>query len=269
MLLSAGLWEHEKQQAICRNNTSDKDCSRIYEYVGHAIIPPIASVITPPRNQKPERDQWRSEQDLKAQWEMARFTLWAAFAAWAGVFVTIVGIFYIRQTLEANRAAVSTAEIAVAVTRETAERQLRAYVHVEKADIFGKIDSDEAPRFQIRFKNYGLTPAHRVSHTCGITLVFGGKPTLKKPEVFKYSDLGPSQGRFTTLYTSDVVWPLMTPGLDGSGTLYLIGEIAYSDVFQMREGSSEGRYTPYRLRVVRAESGNGILLIADEGNEST
>ena len=157
MLLSAGLWEHEKQQAICRNNTSDKDCSRIYEYVGHAIIPPIANVVTPPRNQKPERDQWRSEQDLRAQWEMARFTLWAAFAAWAGVFVTIVGIFYVRQTLEANRAAVKEAEKASAITRESGQAQVRAYVSV--SDFSLSITEERRPIVEFNYMNTGQSPA--------------------------------------------------------------------------------------------------------------
>ena len=120
--------EHEKQQTICRNYTAGQDCSHVYEYVGRAVIAPIAGSVTPRRNQGPKRDEWRSEQDLQAQWDMARFALWGAFAAWAGAFVTGVGIFFVWRTLEANRDAVRQAQRTADIAEEAFRRLERPYL---------------------------------------------------------------------------------------------------------------------------------------------
>lgn len=152
----------------------------------------------------------------------------------------------------------------------TSKQQLRAYVHIEKVDVIGKVNTDEAPHFRITFKNYGSTPAYKVSHTYGISLVFpGGNPKHRKPKITRFSDLGPSQHRNSLYFFGDVVWQIMRPGLkEENGKIFVDGEITYFDAFQIKEGATEPHRTRYRFRLVETENGNGVLWFADEGNDS-
>lgn len=99
--------------------------------------------------------------DLTAQSFMALFAL-------GQVILTGVGIHYIRKTLastdkavdEANKATLAAQE-AVDVTRESAERQLRAYMDVSEFFVSG-VFLNSQPRAHFTLKNCGATPAKRV-----------------------------------------------------------------------------------------------------------
>ncbi|MFZ1882098.1 MAG: hypothetical protein WAU53_00525 [Rhodoplanes sp.] len=144
----------------------------MYEYVGRAVIAPIAGSVTPRRNQEPKRDEWRSEQDLQAQWDMARFALWGAFAAWAGVFVTGVGIFFVWRTLEANRDAVRQAQRTADIAEEAFRRLERPYLLIKITETFklqGKIHGEPTtPGIRYTLVNYGKLPAILRSVSIGL-----------------------------------------------------------------------------------------------------
>lgn len=185
-----------------------------------------------------------------------------------GVFTIVLAISTIGLWLATNKLW-AAGERQLVHLDGASKHQLRAYIHIEKVEVLGKLNSDVAPHFRITFKNYGHTPAHKVSHTCGIALVFGGDPRHRKPKVYRYADLGPSQHRSSIYYFGDIAWQMMRPGLkQEDGKIFFDGEIIYFDAFQMKEGATEPHRTRYRFQLVEAESGNGALWFADEGNES-
>ena len=102
------------------------------------------------------REPGRSEEDVDAQKQMAD-AAWAMFEAtlfigFLSIGLTVLGIIYIRQTLAETARTADAATMANANTlraidqeRDNAERGLRAYVYVSKAEISnlefsGKID---------------------------------------------------------------------------------------------------------------------------------
>ena len=76
---------------------------------------------------------------------VCRFALWGAFAAWAGVFVTGVGIFFVWRTLEANRDAVRQAQRTADIAEEAFRRLERPYLLIKITETFklqGKIHGE-------------------------------------------------------------------------------------------------------------------------------
>ena len=81
----------------------------------------------------------------------------------------------------------------VAGAEQTAERQLRAYVHVENAEIIHSND-EWRPNIRISVKNYGQTPAREVRHKIDNALVLKGPGNFDLKPDDSTCDLGPSQG---------------------------------------------------------------------------
>ena len=117
----------------------------------------------------------------------------------------------------------------------SAERQLRAYVHVMEATILHANDEYQ-PNFRIEIKNYGQTPAYRVADDCTTSLALAGEPSFKLiEERTNYSDLGPSQTHVTTMLISDNAWTtLIKPAIERGVPFYVYGEVTYFEVFQIR-----------------------------------
>jgi len=55
----------------------------------------------------------RGDEDLRAQQDMALWAFWSLLVSSGAVCTTILGIYYVKQTLEANKAAVDQARLAV------------------------------------------------------------------------------------------------------------------------------------------------------------
>jgi hypothetical protein len=141
-----------------------------------APIRPVAGDQAPPRKPNPNREEWRDEKDLEAQQEMARWAWWMMVASFASVLVTGVGVWFVKHTLDATRAAVKEAEKgtkaaadAVAATREannllrdSAAKELRAYISVEPGGINQLIGRRESMGHVV-VCNVGKLPARDVS----------------------------------------------------------------------------------------------------------
>lgn len=152
----------------------------------------------------PEKPNRKS--DLCAQWkaadaagDAARYGWWQLTLGWIGLALGGVTMgAAIAAATYAKRAAVATedtvqlareasegsmealaiaarnadsAAIQVAVTQDTAKRQLRAYLSIEGAHVTGFM-TDGSPMFWIHVVNRGNTPAHNV--ICRSTVVLGG-----------------------------------------------------------------------------------------------
>lgn len=102
-----------------------------------------------------------SERDLGAQQRMALWALATFCSSVASVLVTIVGIFFVWRTLEANQAAVETANRAIDSERETGEAQVRAYLSLDNVEV--EIGDPSTRPATIRFDliNSGNSPALR------------------------------------------------------------------------------------------------------------
>jgi hypothetical protein len=168
--LVAGLQNHYNT-AKCEDGGIDQHCTNTSKHVRDPSVTPIGGIKAPPPKPDPDRQEWRSEQDLQAQWDMAKWAFFSAIAAFMGFAATVVGIFYVRQTLEANRAAVdearkgiAVAQASVAVAKRTAKRELRAYVSVTPENFGGFQPGSHAVVTWI-VKNHGQTPAFKIKHT--------------------------------------------------------------------------------------------------------
>jgi len=148
--------------------------------------------------------------------------------------------------------------------RNTAERQLRAYVFVNTVTL--SYQPNQAPRAKITIKNSGQTPAYKVTHWSAMNVA---EFPLKKPPPppstkATIDNLPPGGG-------SDNVIVMMRPiniddvtafGLH-TAALYVVGHIDYTDAFNIR------RCTGYRQYVGGDVGFNGQqMAIAAEGNDA-
>jgi hypothetical protein len=146
------------QQATNNDRTKTAD-----EIERTCVSAPIPAKCINDKIETYERQQ-ATNKDLQAQQDMVLWAFWAALSSGLGIFVTGVGIFYVRQTLEANRAAVITAEKALEITRHAHIIEQRPWIAVRamKAGT-GVVSKDViSVHLWVRFTNIGKTPATNV-----------------------------------------------------------------------------------------------------------
>lgn len=114
------------------------------------------------------QEQARAEQDLSAQQRAADSALASAVIALLTLAISIVGVWFVKRTLDATLDAVQDTSRATAameaqnlLAAETAHHQLRAYILPKSARISG-VELDKAPRVDLTFSNSGATMAHNV-----------------------------------------------------------------------------------------------------------
>ncbi len=149
-------------------------------------------------NEQTKRDEWRDEEDLNAQRNMAYWAAAMFVAAVGTLIVTGIGVLYIAKTLEATRDAVREAEnatkAALKSTEETtriASRQIRAYLSISakiKKPIVGKY-----LRVKVIIKNTGQTPAKRFR--CGVG--FGTGPNPFDPNMLPVYAVDKNEGKIS------------------------------------------------------------------------
>ena len=110
--------------------------------------------------------QYGSSADLCAQWKAADAASDSAWWAWIAGISTVIStsavLIAIGLTYQAN-----------AIARDTAKRQLRAYVFLSDANGQGTISHfryavGEPPHCMINIKNYGTTPAYKMVYQRGV-----------------------------------------------------------------------------------------------------
>lgn len=145
------------------------------------------------------RKEWREERNLESQWEAAKWTKEAAFAAkyaawaaWAAVAVTVIGVYLVYRTLLATRAMLDEAQTVTGVTRlmlieaenttraaeRSADIQLDAYRRLERPYLYVEVVRTDGlkpknpqqrhPSLDYRIVNHGKTPAIIVSTSVGL-----------------------------------------------------------------------------------------------------
>ena len=180
---------------------------------------------------------------------------------------------YERQRIQMVNAGEQTEQI-IEQMRDTAHRQLRAYVLVWAAQI--KFKNLNAPEVQVHFKNFGQTPAYQLH---GWISIWIGEYPLKislpqPPSDFRKGTetLGPSRSTMFTASKNPAVSAQFVPLLGTArGTIFIYGEVSYIDAFghsrktryRLMHGGSEPAHTFTKDGILTA-----LLKPDTEGNES-
>lgn len=146
--------------------------------------------------------------------------------------------------------------------------QLRAYIHYKTA---GRQDSTKGGywAFKVIVRNFGQTPAYKVTMWIGITDVvshdFSG-PFPYPPENLRKSKsiIAPSaELSFYIPMVSKVSQDEFRALIEGKQAIFIYGVIGYRDIFKKRHE------TQYRIMFTGEGVLAGILMPAEEGNEAT
>lgn len=141
-----------------------------------------------------ERENRRNESDLAAQWKAADWVAWASILAGAQLISTLLGLWYVKRTLDATLLAVEdTGEATKAmkeaneIAREGLVIQNRAWLRVDAA-VVGTLEiTGEQPevRASIEFTitNVGGTPATNVSLTAELHHSWGFQTSVIQKEI--------------------------------------------------------------------------------------
>jgi hypothetical protein len=164
------------------------------------------------------------------------------------------------------------AERAIRSADRTAQRELRAYVHVHDVRI-SLMNSGFDPNIDIIVKNYGQTPARSLTNTFKLLPMERPRErefALDQAQTVELADLGPSQKVFSTVSLPVSVWATYkAPLVERRRTFHfhVFGRIDYQDAF----GSAW--WTKYRYKLLLDTQGipDGTSLVMDghAGNRST
>jgi hypothetical protein len=218
-------------------------------------IATISGVKTPPPNVEPKRDEWRSERDLEAQWQMAQWAAISAIAALIGLVITGVGIIFVRQTLDATRAAVAESARAAEATHKAVQGD-RAWMSLAGLLALPVGDKDRIEDrigflFQVTWKNTGRSPAIDCEILCGLSIV-DGKAGPEAP-LFDHSSMGKrafahvpvGPGIESKSTTPPVNFATLRELFDNKKRIVIYSRVQYFDVF-----SSQMRHTEATFDVI-------------------
>ena len=242
-----------------------------------APIAPIKTVPPAERSSaakyKPDCDSPNSREDAdlceqrrmaKAAEETVEATRDAANWARNQFWATIGEIVALVLTILIAMAAVIAAFRSNRIARESAERQLRAYVGVFRTTIDWSVVG--APRATIHIRNDGQTPAYNLTHWMAIGL--SDKADLKNlhpPTKLSKSDLGPNVP-MSIAQTKPLTQQQITALQTGQLRLFVWGMVNYNDAFGQID-----RWVKYRLVLAPAGLAGNVentLDLCEEGNES-
>lgn len=200
-----------------------------------------------------ERNEWRDEEDLRAQRNMADWAAWVFAASAAGVLITGLGVIFIAQTLKSTREAADfaartlteatnatqAATDTIEVMRDTTYRELRAYVAIISCEQFHKdANGRRAVSIYVTFRNCGQTPADAVTYCAAMRILDGENEEIEKIVIRERNtgvNLGPSVEQTIKISAPLPDWVLN--GVDRQAVisrLAVVGRIEYLD-FQAEE----------------------------------
>jgi len=203
---------------------------------------------------------------------------WADWGVWifSGLLVVVgfLQVWLLCGTLRTVRRQAGLLAEQISLMRDTAQRQLRAYVLVSAALL--KFKRPDVPEAQIHFKNFGQTPAYEMDGWIGMYIGDYPPAGILPPAPYNLrkgkEPLAPGRASIHIIPRDppiqiEYLRLLGTP----QGTIYVYGEIRYKDAF------NADRYLKYRLMYggpepVKTFEKDGVLcalLKADaEGNEA-
>lgn len=200
--------------------------------------------------------KYEAENDNKTLWDtwfpdsISIFTLFLVVFTAVLAFASIIQLNFLNRAerisaniAQAAKNSADAANQAVILSDKTAERQLRAYLFISRAEI-SDIMNDQKLTAKIVVKNFEQTPAYDVETSIGIAttqfpLINDLPPAVQKT---KNTNIGPG-GDITLNFNGDgpaaIEWrPRFT---QKTGAVYVYGTIKYVDAFKIP------RYTNYHL----------------------
>jgi hypothetical protein len=193
------------------------------------------------------------------------FTLWKATE---GLFaMSKTQAIDMRESLRISRESADSAKKTVETMRDTAEKQLRAYISIEKSQIISVpiLLSNRNFKIAVFAKNYGQTPAYDLTFSANVTvtnpinMVLPAAIDMPMPSI-----VGPTAYTTRVLNTAALTRAEIDDCRSMKKCLCVYGEISYRDAF------NETRHTSYRF-VLGGSAGfdsEGVMAYAAEGNDA-
>lgn len=243
-----------------RKSTDSRIAESCSDRKGSALVQCVKDII------ETSRDSERSEYDLNAQEQMA---YWAKLMFWATAImamVTVVGVWFVKRTLEATLEAVEdTSEATEAmreaneIARDTTRRQLRAYILPARSNFTLK---DGIPSAVIDIENFGQTPALNVQSWVHFWVEnFPLQKALPSPPddfMMSRGYIGPgNHSEFSHARKMPISEFLLDEIRSGRAALYFYGNTRYGDIFGQEHVTDfiyfsngetsfdRGRFSPY------------------------
>jgi hypothetical protein len=268
LLLGWPCVSHEQKTPTHSNQQVNGDQNR--------QIPPAESIPTQvnPKSEsqsaaKPNKDE--SPFQLPPSWKKPEWIIVYVTAAYTVISLLALGVIWLQ----------------VRIMKDTAQRQLRAYVLAETGTIVNVANPDKSkgpksktgaelshpqwgPIVKIQIKNTGSTPAHDVVHWAGIyhreLPLKSPLPPMPSEGDFNKSPMGPGIPITKTLFFGPPLSADQIKSLkEGTAAIYCQGIIHYRDTFMKKH------FTRYRLMhcVLGGRIGiNTDLTFCEEGNDT-
>jgi hypothetical protein len=221
---------------------------------------------------KSYREEWREEQDLDAQQQMARTSWWQMWATWIGVGLLVLTLIETNRTAVAAGEAINEAREANKISRDIGEAQVRAYVAIGKISLPEEPNNRKVLSVRVAIHNAGLSPARNVygEHCVAVALSDGESALLPRPEPMRRPSkltlqAGDTNYVVVNTQSSEIPFSDVYVALsEGKCEFYVWGWIKYEDVFGIE------RETTYQWFLNKASLESGVGFRADElGNEAT
>ncbi len=217
MLLLTGLANHQHHA-----ETAYQAARQEYEK-SKRVVPEDAAAHRPYTGDKAYREEWRSERDLEAQRQMAKWSYFTVWATWLGVILLAVTLWEATQTAKA-------ASDAAKAAREGVDLQLRIeQPTLRVADISVDYMFKRRDSVEFSLENIGRTPAVVTAWTASARAA----PTI--PDAPEYRPLTVVKG--TVLRPTDRIEDLNVDVDDRdlftgrTAPLFFWGRVDYEDVF--------------------------------------
>jgi hypothetical protein len=217
--------------------------------------------------EKREQARYRVIDSMTAQWAMWLTAGMLVVASIQALFFW-VQLHLMRKSMKVAEVAATAAERSVETMQDTARRQLRAYVSIDRAWI--EFLEPGVPKVTVVVKNAGLTPAHNLRHWIHQWIerypLTTQLPTPPNGFVTSSSVLGSGATHNMQIkHPQPIINPSFIDKIGTSeGTIYVYGEIHYKDVF------GHEHITKYRLMHGGPEkSSPGVLSPCEDGNEAS
>jgi len=174
-----------------------------------------------------------------------------------------------KEAAEAAKLSVEVANESLKLSRDTTQKQLRAYVFAFDADVFDA--GTDSVRASIAIKNSGQTPAYDVKVSIAANafyvtddITFHPTPVGPDTKTFVFGPGG--SGRRDIPLRPIIGEPASVSTVkDGNGALYVWGEILYTDTF------GKDQYTRFRFMIGGKDGwpDDNKMFLCSNGNEAS
>lgn len=250
IVLAFGLSGAAQQAELPRQSSGTDDSPNSAESVPatQAELAAIARALERIASQPPEPDEERrAVDDLKAQQRMAGWAIWMGILTGAQVLVGIVGVIAVLNTLKQGREALDRAQDANDLARASAERQLRAYITIDKV-YATDVAPGKKPEFHFSYINTGQTPA-TITSICRVAAFIPAPcdearisfPRKKRSSVAMG---GGQQNRQTSTIPKALDQTLFDHFIAGRMNFVFAGVITYRDIFGVTRRTTFRAHAP-------------------------